>query len=171
MAAAGALCVPAVPALAASHSPSRGLSAKAQRALLHSRELWATIDVCDPADQPNTVGIRGSMPGEKQATGKMYMSFALQYRSARSRRWVDLTAASSSFMAVGDASSARQGGWSFQLAPIAGGPSSNLRGVVTFQWRSGSTVLLSASRQTTAGRKSLAGADPANFSAATCRIG
>ncbi len=38
----------------------------AQRALLTSKELWATIDVCDPPDQPNTLGVRGSMPGDGQ---------------------------------------------------------------------------------------------------------
>ncbi len=38
--------------------------ADSQHSLLHSRELWATVDVCNPKDQPNTVGIRGSMPGD-----------------------------------------------------------------------------------------------------------
>jgi hypothetical protein len=43
--------------------------------------------------------------------------------------------------------------------------------VVSFQWRRGSTVVTSGSKPTTAGRQSLAGADPAGFSAATCSIG
>ncbi len=168
---AAALCTPAVPALAASRGASQGLSPALRRSLLRSRELWATIDVCSPSDQPNTVGVRGSMPGDNEAAGRMYMSFRLQYRSASARSWVNLSGASSSFMAVGDASSARQGGWSFQLAPVAGGPASTLRGVVSFQWRKGSTVLLSVSRPTTTGHKSLAGADPADFSSASCQIG
>ncbi len=171
LAAAAALCAPALPAAAAPGSSGRELGSAVKHTLLHSRELWATIDVCSPSDQPNTVGIRGSMPGDSQATGRMYMSFKLQYRNSSSRSWVDLAGASSSYMAVGDGSSARQGGWSFQLAPVAGGPAATLRGVVSFQWRRGSTVLLSASRPTTTGHKSLAGADPADFSSASCQIG
>ena len=49
------------------------------QALLRSRELWSTIDVCSPAAQPNTVGVRGSMPGDRHGHDKMYMRFRLQY--------------------------------------------------------------------------------------------
>ena len=115
-------------------------------ALLSSRELWATIDVCNPADQPDTVGIRGSMPGDRHSHDKMYMSFRLQYLNA-SKQWVDLSSgASSSFVAVGSGASARQGGTSFELKPVAGKPAVTLRGVVDFQWRRGSTVLASGAR-------------------------
>lgn len=158
--------VPATPALAASRRPARSALA---RALLRSPELWATIDVCNPTDQPYTVGIRGSMPGDGQARERMYMSFRLQYLNTATNRWVDLSSAASSFVAVGSGASARQGGRSFQLVP--GKAAFTLRGVVGFQWRRGATVLLSTSRPTSAGRKSLAGADPAGFSAATCPIG
>ncbi len=44
-----------------------------------------------------------------------------------------------------------------------------LRGVVSFQWRHGTTVEYTVSRPTTAGHQSLAGADPAGFSAADLR--
>lgn len=142
-----------------------------ERALLHSHELWATIDVCNPADQPDTVGIRGSMPGDKRAGDKMYMSFRLQYMSA-SGQWVDLASgASSGFVAVGSGASSRQGGTSFELKPVAGKPAATLRGVVDFEWRHGRKIVVSGTEPTAAGHKSLAGADPANFSAATCVIG
>jgi hypothetical protein len=142
-----------------------------ERALLDSHELWATIDVCDPADEPNTVGIRGSMPGDGQTNQKMYMSFRLQYMNA-SKQWVDLASgASSGLVAVGGGASARQGGTTFDLKPVTGQPPVTLRGVVDFEWRHGKTVVLSAARPTTVGHKSLAGADPADFSAATCIIG
>jgi hypothetical protein len=155
----------------ASSAPARTASPRASvRALLKSRELWATIDVCDPSDQPNTVGIRGSMPGDGQAHDRMYMSFRLQYMNA-GRHWVDLAGASSGEVAVGGGSAARQDGSSFVLKRVAGKPASTLRGVVDFQWRHGSTVLQTATRPTTTGHKSLAGADPASFSAATCGIG
>jgi hypothetical protein len=142
-----------------------------ERALLHSHELWATIDVCDPADQPSTVGIRGSMPGDGHAHDSMYMSFRLQYMSA-SGRWVNLSSgASSGFVAVGTGASARQGGTSFELKPVAGKPAVTLRGVVDFQWRRGKTVIVSGAEPTTAAHKSLAGADPEGYSAASCIIG
>jgi hypothetical protein len=142
------------------------------RSLLHSRELWATIDVCNPADQPNTVGIRGSMPGDGVAHDKLYMRFRLQYEEGTGKRWVDLAhGADSSFVFVGAATSARQAGRSFQLVPVAGKPAFTLRGVVSFQWRRGEHVVHAVSRPSSAGHQSLAGADPAGFSAATCVTG
>ncbi|HTU77370.1 MAG TPA: hypothetical protein VMF09_01265 [Solirubrobacteraceae bacterium] len=154
------------PARATEHAPS-----EAERALLHSHELWGTIDVCSPRDQPDVVGVRGSMPGNGQAEDKMYMSFRLQYL-ARDKRWLNLaSSASSGWEPVGSGASARQGGTSFDLKPAAGKPPATLRGVVDFQWRYGRTVLDATAVPTTAGHKSLAGADPAGYSAATCAIG
>ncbi|MCW3070051.1 MAG: hypothetical protein JWL67_2676 [Solirubrobacterales bacterium] len=157
------------PALAASTPGSAGKGSALRHALLSSHELWATVDVCSPTDQPNTIGIRGSMPGDGRARDKMYMSFRLQYLDAPTNRWTDLSSASSSYVAVGTGASPRQGGRSFQLVP--GKTAYTMRGVVDFQWRRGKKVLESAARPTTAGHRSLAGADPAGFSVATCAIG
>jgi hypothetical protein len=141
------------------------------RALLTSKQLWATIDVCNPSDQPDTIGVRGSMPGDGNAHDRMYMSFHLQYQSGAGKRWVNLAgSAHAAFLAVGGGASARQDGSSFQITP-AGHTAFVLRGVVDFQWRRGRTVLLAISRATSPGHVSLAGADPAGFSAATCSIG
>jgi len=142
--------------------------------LLTSRELWATIDVCNPSNQPDTVGIRGSMPGDGHARDRLYMSFGLQYQTAGSTTWVDLTTsgASTDFLAVGPAKTAgRQDGTSFVIKPVTGKQPFTLRGVVNFQWRRGSSILERASRPTTVGHESLAGADPKGYSAATCLIG
>jgi hypothetical protein len=155
----------------ASTSPISSHTTPAERKLLQSHELWATIDVCDPSNEPDTVGIRGSMPGDGQSDQKLYMSFRLQYLDT-GKQWVDLASgASSGFVGVGGAMTARQGGTSFELKPVAGQAAVTLRGVVDFEWRHGKTVVLSAARTTTVGHKSLAGADPASFSAATCIIG
>ncbi len=158
---------------AASWTPqaSAAKTETSKHSLLVSTQLWATIDVCNPPDQPDTVGIRGSMPGDGQADQTMFMRFRLQYM-ASGKRWVDLTTeAGSGWVAVGHAKATRQAGRSFQLVPVPGKPAFNLRGVVSFQWRRGATVLTSVSRPTTAGRQSLAGADPAGFSSASCSIG
>jgi hypothetical protein len=143
----------------------------AERKLLQSPQLWATIDVCNPSDQPNTVGVRGSMPGDEHSQDQMYMRFRLQYLDSSTKQWVDLpTGAESGYVAVGAAKSARQTGRSFQLVPVAGKPAVTLRGVVSFQWRHNGTVEYTVSRPTTAGHDSLAGADPKGFSAAECSL-
>jgi hypothetical protein len=161
-----------VAAVAASSAAEKGVAG--EHSLYQSRELWATIDVCNPSDQPNTVGVRGSMPGDGQPHDTLYMRFRLQYQDSTTEQWVDLSNGSNAapgFVAVGAAKSARQAGRSFQLVPVPGKPAFTLRGVVSFQWRRGTTVVHAVSRPTTAGQLSLAGADPAGFSAATCVIG
>jgi hypothetical protein len=163
------LPAPALATAGASHEASKANFGP--RALRVSRELWATIDVCKPADQPNTVGIRGSMPGDGNAHDTMYMSFRLQYMETTTGLWVNLSKTAPAFVSVGGAKTARQGGTSFELKPVAGQSAFTMRGVVNFQWRHGGSVVASFSRATTAGHQSLAGADPATFSAATCRIG
>ncbi|MFI4991097.1 MAG: hypothetical protein ACHQHO_09340 [Solirubrobacterales bacterium] len=167
----GASCALPTTSAGATHAAARAKRAVEVTSLLRSRLLWATIDICNPADQPNTVGIRGSMPGDHLTHDTMYMRFRLQYMNAATKTWTDLSKASASYAAVGSGSSARQAGRSFQLNPIAGQPPFTLRGVVNFQWRHGSAVIAQASRTTSTDRQSLAGSDPAGFSAATCPIG
>ena len=120
--------------LAAAFSPA------SIRTLEHSRALWATVDVCSPKDQPNTIGIRGSMPGDGRATDQMYMRFRVQYQTPPGKQWTFVArGADSGFLKVGSASAARQAGRSFQFAPAAG-QSFALRGYVTFQWRRGAAL-------------------------------
>jgi len=99
--AALAVLLPA-PALGAGGASSKASEASfGPRALRVSRELWATIDVCKPADQPNTVGIRGSMPGDGNAHDTMYMSFRLQYMETTTGLWVNLSKTAPAFVSVG----------------------------------------------------------------------
>jgi hypothetical protein len=155
---------------AAASSPPARKSATLPNSVRLSTALWATIDVCNPSDQPYTVGIRGSMPSDGQAHDAMQMRFRLQYMDPTLKRWIDLPGAASSYIAVGSARSARQAGRSFVLyAPPAGG-SYTLRGVVSFQWRRGRRVIGAISRASSAGHLSVSGADPPNFSEAVCSI-
>lgn len=147
------------PAPAPAHSP------------LNSRELWATVDVCSPKDQPNTIGIRGSMPSDGHPKDVMYMRLRVQYLDATKNEWLNLSkGGDSGLLKLGSGVLARQGGLSVELAPVAGRPPFTLRGYVTFQWRRGATVLQTAARITSPGHTSLAGADPRGFSAATCKL-
>jgi hypothetical protein len=164
--------LPFAAAAATSPAPHPGSEAALMKSLLRSRELWATIDVCSPADQPDTVGVRGSMPGDRHPHDKMYMRFRLQYMNTTTKHWADLSSArEANFVFVGPGSGVRQGGRSFQLVPRPGKPAVELRGVVEYEWRRGSTVVQTVSRPTGAGHKSVAGADPPDYSAATCSIG
>jgi len=150
--------------LAAAFAPA------SMHSLERSRALWATVDVCNPKDQPNTIGIRGSMPGDGRSRDLMYMRFRVQYQEPSSHKWVSVArGADSGFVKVGSASVARQGGQSFRFAP-AGGQAFTLRGYVTFQWRRGSSVLGTVSKVSQTGHTSLVGADPKNYSAATCKL-
>ena len=157
-----------LPAPAMSGASTATWAQVSSHSLLQSRQLWATIDLCNPPDQPHYVGVRGSMPGDGRASDTMYMRFRLQYVSATTGQWTDIAKGPAPpFVAVGSAKTTRQLGRSFQVRPQQ---TLTLRGVVSFQWREDGRVQASASRVTTAGRESLKGSDPAGFSAATCRI-
>ena len=132
LAAAGRSPAP-VPRAPAPQPPHAGTPTA--QALLRSRELWATIDVCNPPDQPNTVGIRGSMPGDGKPADKLYMSFRLQYLDAVNQ-WAALPLRQQRLGArrrPAPAPRARAGGASRSKPP----PRPRqfvLRGVVDFQW-------------------------------------
>ena len=133
-----------------------------------SPDLWATIDVCSPGDQPHTIGVRGSMPGSGLANESMYMRFQLQYLSTDAH-WIDIGAdADSGFVNVGPSTfKARQSGRNFIL-DVQAGSRYVVRGVVTFEWRRRGHVVRNAQKASTAGHQALAGADPAGYSAAAC---
>jgi hypothetical protein len=139
--------------------------------LLSSREMWATIDVCNSAKEPDTVGIRGSMPGDGHANDAMFMRFQLEYMDPKSKVWsVPARGADSGFIALGAARTGRQGGTSFQLGSPKGQPGYTMRGVVTFQWRRAGRVVHQTTRTTSAGHTNVVRADPPGYSAAQCTI-
>ena len=130
-------------------------------------DLWATVNVCDTTAHPDEIGIRSSMPARAAGAG-MYMRFRVQYRDAAQRRWRHVSGADSGWRRVGRGRGrAIESGWSFQ---VAGGGTQLLRGVAHFQWRRNARVVARARQVTTGGHHSTAGADPRDFSAATCRI-
>ena len=154
-----------LPATAAMGSPPRPADA---RRLAHSRSLWATVNVCGPADRPHALGVRGSMPGGNRRGERMYMRFSVQYRSPRTARWHH-TQSASRWIDVGPAASvARESGYEFVFRPSAAGYL--LRGTVDFQWRRGRHAAVTLRLHTSAGHRSQAGADPVGYSAATCTL-
>jgi hypothetical protein len=135
-----------------------------------SRHLWATVNICDTPQSPDTVGIRASMPGSGRKGERMYMRFRVQYRGTDGR-WHDFLGrgASSGYKPVGAATfKARQSGWTFGF-DLQPGQQHDLRGVVNYQWRRGTRVVRRATKSTTAGHKT-ALSEPKGYSAATCVV-
>jgi hypothetical protein len=138
---------------------------------LQSRHLWATVNVCDTISHPDTIGIRGSMPGAANPKEQMFMRFRVEYFRVADQKWHNLRkGGDSGLIAVGPAKyKARQAGRLFVFAPPAGG-SFQMRGRVSFQWRTGKKIVHREVLLTTAGHRSTAGSDPQGYSSDTCVI-
>ena len=157
-----ALLVAAAPATAA---------ARQADPILHDKRLWATVNVCDTVGHPDSIGIRGSMPGDGVKGEAMFMRFQVQLLHSDDARWHNLDGADSGFVEVGSARKARQSGNTFTITPPRPGAAPYLlRGVVTFEWRDDDEVVRHTRRSTTAAHPNTAGSDPAGFSSATCTI-
>ena len=129
-------------------------------------DLWATVNVCDTEAHPDEIGIRASMPGGKPK-GRLLMRFRVQYRDLADFRWKAVRDADSRWRRIGKGRKARESGWSFE---VAGQGQRILRGVVLYRWTRSGRVTRRARRVTAGGHLSTLGADPVDFSAATCRI-
>jgi hypothetical protein len=134
--------------------------------------LWSTINICDTAKHPDTIGIRASMPGSGKSRERMYMRFQVQYFRNSTKTWAPAdTTVDSGFQAVGSAKfRRRESGWNFSITPPPEGQTYRLRGVVSFEWRVGKKVVRKARKRTRSGHKGTYGADPKGFTAAECVI-
>jgi hypothetical protein len=166
---ASAACVTLVAALPATGSaaPSRDAADAARDA-----QPWATVNVCDTIGHPDGIGIRGSMAGTGDPGDELFMRIQVQFRRADGT-WARIgRAADSGFLDLGDGDArVRQAGRTFTLMPPpAGHPAFVLRGLVTFDWRRDGQIVRRVRRLTGAGHPDTPGADPTDFSAATCSI-
>ena len=131
-----------------------------------SDRLWATVNVCDTARHPNEVGIRASMPGVPRRAVRR-MRFRVQWRDGD--RWRFVEGADSGW---GKLSRSRgravESGWSFEFEPPA--TAITFRGVVGYRWVRNGRIVARAREITESGHRSTAGADPADYSAATCSM-
>ncbi|HWI22804.1 MAG TPA: hypothetical protein VNT22_09350 [Baekduia sp.] len=134
--------------------------------------LWATVNICDTVDHPDTIGVAGSMPVIKRAK-RFYMRFRLQYRDASTETFktVPGLAADSGWVEVEPSSGrARKAGHDFELAVPPDSEGYTVRAEVSFQWRTRKRMLLFAKRLTTPSHPRTMAADPKRFSAAVCTI-
>jgi len=136
-----------------------------------SRDPWATVNVCDTSNSPNTIGIRASMPSLRSSSEEQrYMRFVVQYFSREDSRWYRVAEGGDSGYIQAKGRKARQLGRSFRIQPTPGQPVL-LRGKVFFQWRvKGEGVVRSSSVVTRKGHRSTAGDDPPGYSAGTCTV-
>jgi hypothetical protein len=133
-------------------------------------DLWATVDVCNTAAHPDTIGVRGSMPGTADKHEEMYMRFVIEYQSAEGHWHYFNAGGISGYVRLGDASAAsRQAGQNFQLGKNVSA-TYVLRGVIEYDWRLGGRSIATTVRSTTSGHEVAAGGDPPGFSAALCTI-
>ncbi len=137
---------------------------------LTAANLWATVDVCNTAAHPDTIGVRGSMPGTGDKHETMYMRFLIEYQSS-SGRWHYFDAGGiSGYIPLGDAAAAsRQAGQNFRLASNRSA-TYLLRGVIEFDWRLNGRSIAATVRSTSGGHQVAAGGEPPGFSAASCTI-
>src|SRR3954470_22465013 len=105
-------------------APAAPAAAKQKpRSIYQSPLLWATVNVCDTPAHPDTVGIRGSIPGSGVRGETMFMRFQVQFFSRSEKRWHNiLEGADSGWVAAGSARyRAPQAGRSFRLTPPTDG--------------------------------------------------
>ena len=165
-AAASAAVLLALPAASFAAPPNDAADA------VHDAQAWATVNVCDTVGHPDGIGIRGSMPGTGDRRDELFMRIQVQFRSADGT-WTRIgRAADSGFLDLGHGDArVRQAGRTFTLMPPAAGqPAFVLRGLVTFDWRRDDQIVRRVRRLTGAGHVATPGADPTDFSAATCSI-
>jgi len=136
-----------------------------------TRHLWSTVNVCDTAKAPDTIGIRARMPGDGTRR-RMWMRFRTQFYSDKDFAWKYVTSGGrSSWLEVGSALFAfKETGFEFTFDAPAAGSTFLLRGVVEFQWRSKGGKVVRRTRKFTEKGHRTTGADPRGFSAARCRI-
>lgn len=143
-----------------------------QAAAKRAPDVWATVNACDTKLRPNQIGIRGGMAGLARHT-RMYMRFRVQFQNSdgawRTVKSSRLTDSGWVRVAVGRHGE-HDAGWSFEFKPPPSGGAHLLRGVVTFQWRKGRRVVERSKAFTESGHPGTVGAEPADYSAATCAI-
>jgi hypothetical protein len=134
--------------------------------------LWATVNACDTADKPNTIGIRASMPGSGFTKERMFVRLQVQYVSALDGKWHNVgEGGDSGWLPLGSGRfRARQAGTDFTFKAPDAGRTLRLRGAATFEWRVGDDVVRRARKRTEAGHPGTRGSSPPGFSAATCDL-
>jgi hypothetical protein len=118
------------------------------------RPFWATVNVCDTKNSPNSLGIRTSVPGNGTRQ-RIFSRYTAQWWSEADQQW--LTVAGSGvtrWVPVGGADMAsRQAGWTFTFVQPPEGTTYVMRGVVELEWRDTAAAAKRARRTRTARKR------------------
>jgi hypothetical protein len=115
------------------------------------RDLWATVNLCDPPTHAGAVGVRVSIPRE-EGSPSQWARIRLQFFDGKARAWrLVRSGGDAGFARVGAGSRLVQGGTTFTFPPPRAGSRIVVRGLVDVEWRRGRRVVDRARLQTTAG--------------------
>jgi hypothetical protein len=161
------LLATAVPAAASKRStgPTRSQISAAVARVQRSRNLWATVNICNTKRHPDVVGIRGQMPALGFASA-LSMQVELRYWSDSEKRYRALSNTKQTLALGAERSGLHQSGISFQFTPHAG----TLAGTIRFEWRLHRRAIGHIVRHTSADHPDADQGDPAHFSAGKCSI-
>jgi hypothetical protein len=161
-----ALAVPAATARSRPPAPTAAEIRRAVHRLERSRDLWATVNICNTKRHPGALGVRGQMPS--LGFGATHeMNIQVEYQPTPKIGFKPDPHAKQSVALGYSANKLLQGGWTFRGFPRHTGL---LRATVAFVWRRGSRQIARIVRTTTGGHRGVDGADPPRFSAAQCTI-
>jgi hypothetical protein len=138
LAAALALCAIAVAA--------PGVGAQAPRA------PWATVNSCDPASRPGSVGVRVFVPPRQRAA--QWIRIRMQFFDAGRNQWRFVrSGGDAGFARLGSGRRRLFGGTTFTFPEPRAGRRLKLRGLVNVEWRLGTQVVSSARLTTRGGHR------------------
>jgi hypothetical protein len=161
-----------IAAAALAGGPSAAQAAPADAAQVkRSEDLWATVNVCDTADEPNVIGIRASMPGLGRRA-QLYVRFQVQYLAKADGKWHNIESnADSGYVKLGvSRNRVIESGRNFTFLPPSDGGAHTMRGAVTFMWKVKGRTVERLRRFTEGGHPNTVNSDPAGYTAATCQI-
>jgi hypothetical protein len=165
LAAVLALAVPAAAARSRPRAPTAAQIRRAVQRLEHSRDLWATVDICNTKRHPRVLGVRGQMPS--LGFGATHeMNIQVEYQPSRKIGFKPDPHVKHAVALGYSANKLLQGGWMWQFPRHTG----LLRAAVAFVWRRGNRQIARIVRTTTGGHRNVDFSDPPKFSAAQCNI-
>ncbi len=160
-----AMTASAVPARSTTRGPTRSQIGAAVRKAEGSKDLWATVNICNTNRHQDVIGIRAQMPA-LGFPAQLWMDFVIDRFSSASATFEPYPRATTLVRLGTSSQGDNQGGASFLFPSHAG----LLRGRVTFEWRRGGRTIGRTNRITVAGHPRAMHGDPLHFSSAKCLI-
>jgi hypothetical protein len=150
---------------AAGATPSASQIHKAVSRAKRSKQLWATINICNTHRHPETLGIRGQVPA-LGFSSSISIEISVDFWNPQTKRFKPDPNTARVIRLGSPRTGVHQRGVTFRFDPHAG----RFRGNATFTWRRGGKLLGRIDRVTTGGHRDADFGDPRGFSAATCTI-